>query len=101
MFKRRTKINDQSFTTESLQLESLSRTGVPSRRRAEVLRAMLADLRNQEIQRLKSLVRSDLGQEHSASGDASDTARVQESMELNVSLIELSESRLRGELGCV
>jgi DnaK suppressor protein len=94
MFKRQARINHKSFGMESLRLESPGRTHARSRSRAEVLRATLADLRNQEIQRLKSLVRSELAQERSSPGDASDAARVQESMELNLSLIELSERRL-------
>ncbi len=94
MFKREARTNHKSFGRESLRLESPGRTHALSRGRAEVLRATLADLRNQEIQRLKSLVRSEVAQERPSPGDASDAARVQESMELNVSLIELSESRL-------
>ena len=94
MFKRQTKINRKSFGSESPRLELPGRSDAPSRSRAEVLRAMLADLRSQEIQRLKSLVRSELGQEHSSPGDVSDAAQVQESMESNVSLIGISENRL-------
>ena len=94
MFKRRAKINDKSFSRDPLQLKSRGGTAVPALRRADVLRGMLADLRNQEIERLKSLVRSELDQEYSSPGDASDAAQVQETKEFNVSLIELSESRL-------
>ena len=94
MFKRQARINHKSFGMESLGLESPGRTHAPSRSRAELLRATLADLRNQEIQRLQSLVRNEFAQERSSPGDASDAARVQEGMELNVSLIELSERRL-------
>ncbi len=56
MFKRRAKINDKSFSRDPLQLKSRGGTAVPALRRADVLRGMLADLRNQEIERLKSLV---------------------------------------------
>ncbi|WP_425162534.1 TraR/DksA family transcriptional regulator [Candidatus Binatus sp.] len=94
MFKRQARINHKSFGMESLGLESSGRTHARSQSRAEALRATLADLRNQEIQRRKSLMRSELAQERSSPGDASDAARVQESMELNMSLIELSERRL-------
>ena len=94
MFKKQAKINRKSPGSESPGLELRGRPNTPSPGRAEVLRAMLADLRSQEIQRLKSLVRSELGQDHSSPGDASDAAQLQESMELNVSLIGLSENRL-------
>jgi RNA polymerase-binding transcription factor len=62
--------------------------------RAKIARALLSVLREQEITRLKLLVRREISREASAPGDDSDSALQQEGIELQASLMDLSESRL-------
>lgn len=76
------------------QSTNTSRTGILPASRAKILRQMLSELRDQEIRRLKELVRNEAGQEAWVPGDESDNARQQGDMELHVSLIGLAESRL-------
>lgn len=62
--------------------------------RAREARAMLSALREQEITRLRGLIRQEVSQEASAPGDESDRALLQEGIELHAGLIGLCESRL-------
>ena len=62
--------------------------------RARNARAMLATLREQEITKLKGLIRQEVSRETSAPGDESDRALLQEGIELHAGVIALSESRL-------
>ncbi len=62
--------------------------------RTRIARAMLSALREQEIAKLKELIRQEVSQEASGPGDESDSALLQEGIELHASLIDLSESRL-------
>lgn len=62
---------------------------------------MLLQLRDQELLRLKELVRNEALQKGSVPGDESDHARLHEDVELNVSLIDLTESRLSAILAAL
>lgn len=62
--------------------------------RTRIARAMLSELREQEVARLKELIRHEVSQEASGPGDESDSALLQEGIELHASLIGLSENRL-------
>ena len=62
---------------------------------------MLLQLRDQELLRLKELVRNEALQKGSVPGDESDHARLHEDMELNVSLIDLTERRLSAILAAL
>ncbi|HVB78840.1 MAG TPA: TraR/DksA family transcriptional regulator [Candidatus Binataceae bacterium] len=66
----------------------------PPADRAGKARAMLSWLREQEITKLKGLIHQEVSRETSAPGDESDRALLQEGIELQASLIGLSESRL-------
>ena len=77
------------------------RTRIPSASRTRILRSMLLQLRDQELRRLKELVRNEARQKGSVPGDESDHARLHEDMELNVSLIDLTERRLSAILAAL
>lgn len=77
------------------------RTQIPSASRTRILRSMLLQLRDQELRRLKELVRNEARQKGSVPGDESDHARLHEDMELNVSLIDLTERRLSAILAAL
>ena len=62
--------------------------------RTRIARAMLSSLRDQEVARLKELIRQEVSQEASGPGDESDVALLQEGIELHASLVDLSENRL-------
>jgi DnaK suppressor protein len=62
--------------------------------RARMLRGILLELRRREVQRLRDLVRSEAEQKDSSPGDELDDACKQDEMELQASLIEISEMRL-------
>jgi RNA polymerase-binding transcription factor len=79
-------------TAKSRRPVAPRRIAAVSRRRA--LRKMLIQLREEEMRNLNQLVRSERGREASAPGDESDNARLHEDLELQVSLVRLSESRL-------
>jgi DnaK suppressor protein len=77
------------------------RTQIPSASRTRILRSMLLQLRDQELRRLKELVRNEALQKGSVPGDESDYASLHENMELNVSLMDLTERRLSAILAAL
>lgn len=79
-------------TAKSRRPLPLRRTAALSRRAA--LRKMLIQLRDEETRNLTQRVRIERAREASSPGDESDSARLQEDLELQVSLVGLSEGRL-------
>jgi DnaK suppressor protein len=70
------------------------RIQVPQANYTRTLRSMLQALRDQEIRRLRRLVLSGIEQKAPMPGDRLDDARRHEEMDLQMSLIEMSERRL-------
>ena len=62
--------------------------------RRAALEGLLRDLRDQELRKIKALIREEATDDDQARGDELDLARRQEELEFNVSLLDRSELRL-------
>jgi DnaK suppressor protein len=69
-------------------------TGVRSNPRDEVVKRMLTDLRDQELQRVRTLMRSETDLAAQAPGDELDQASRDGDLEFQASLLDLAERRL-------
>lgn len=84
----------QPYATNVSAQHSASLTIVPSTPRDEVMRRLLIDLRDQELRKIRTLVRDEGVLANEAAGDELDQARRNGDLEFQASLRDLSESRL-------
>ncbi len=77
-----------------LELPPLKHNEMPRNALTGFLRSNLQKLRDQEVRRLRELVRSEVEHKQPVPGDPLDDARQHEDTELQASLIEMSERRL-------
>lgn len=94
MLRKYTSANQKLFGPKFHERLFRKQTEIPSASRTGILRSRLLELRDQELRRLKELVRNEARQQRAVPGDELDHARLQEDMDLNVSLIGLAERRL-------
>lgn len=86
--------NSRLHRTNVRSQHSASLTIVPSTSRDEVMRRLLIDLRNQELRKIRTLVRDETVLANEVPGDELDRARRNGDLEFHASLRDLSESRL-------
>ena len=86
--------NTEPHRTNVRPQHSASLTIVPSTSRDEVMRRLLIELRDQELRKIRTLVRDETVLANEAPGDELDRARRNGDLEFHASLRDLSESRL-------
>jgi DnaK suppressor protein len=86
--------NTQPRATDVSSRHSASLTVVRSAPRDEVMKRLLIDLRDQELQKIRTLVLDEAALASEAPADELDQARRNVDLEFHATLLDLSESRL-------